>query len=396
MMPTDLVLTAVRLADGRGPFDVLIADGRVTDVVPSGGAASVPAAAERVDGTGRVVVPGLMDAHCHLDQSLMLADWSPIPESVTFLDKIHAAERLLISLTDPPLVERAAAFAWSMVANGTVAARSHASITPAVGLAGVEALLAVRERLAGSLRLQVVAFPQFGTRDPAVRQLMDEAMSLGCNVVGGMDPGLVDRDIEASLAWSFGLAERYDTPVDIHVHDPGLLGLYELNRLAAWTVRTSMQGRVVASHALCLGELDEDAIAATLEHLADAEVAVVSTANPNAAMPRPVELGARGVRFGLGSDTAHTSAPFGTSDMLKKANLVAQRHTYVTDAQLLTTLETASRMNGAILGVPVGEVQVGSVADLVVVGARTGAEAVASPSSGRVVIVGGRVRATRQ
>jgi cytosine/adenosine deaminase-related metal-dependent hydrolase len=156
-----------------------------------------------------------------------------------------------------------------------------------------------------------------------------------------------------------------------------------------------MQGRVVASHALCLGELDEDAIAPTLDRLAEAGVAVVSTANPNAAMPRPAELAARGVRLGLGSDAAHTSAPFGTSDMLKKANVMAQRHTYVTDAQLRGALEVTTGMNGAILGVPSGDVLPGSVADLVVVGARNGAEAVASPSSSRVVIVGGRVRATR-
>lgn len=51
---------------------ILIRDGRVVDVAPAGGASSseLGAGAERIDGDGKLAIPGLINAHTHLYSSL--------------------------------------------------------------------------------------------------------------------------------------------------------------------------------------------------------------------------------------------------------------------------------------------------------------------------------------
>ncbi len=63
----DWILREISVFDGAsviGPFDVLIEDGRVRELAPPG-AGTLPGAAE-LDGRGRTVLPGYVDAHTHL------------------------------------------------------------------------------------------------------------------------------------------------------------------------------------------------------------------------------------------------------------------------------------------------------------------------------------------
>jgi cytosine/adenosine deaminase-related metal-dependent hydrolase len=82
--------------------------------------------------------------------------------------------------------------------------------------------------------------------------------------------------------------------------------------------------------------------------------------------------------------------------MLRKANLLAQRHTWVADADLLAALDMASVRTAEILGLPTDAIVEGSVANLVIVDARNGSEAVASPGGRRTVIARGHVIADRR
>lgn len=51
---------------GRGPADLLIVDGRIAAVAPPGAVAEVPEGTERLDVTGLLVTPGLVDLHAHV------------------------------------------------------------------------------------------------------------------------------------------------------------------------------------------------------------------------------------------------------------------------------------------------------------------------------------------
>ncbi|MEW2546714.1 amidohydrolase family protein [Streptomyces sp. NPDC047002] len=61
----DLVLRRARIPHSAGSWDLVLRDGRIADVVPAGGA--LPPA-PTLDLEGRLVRPGLWDAHTHFDQ----------------------------------------------------------------------------------------------------------------------------------------------------------------------------------------------------------------------------------------------------------------------------------------------------------------------------------------
>src|SRR4051812_9053031 len=68
-----IVIENCSVIDGRGQapqrgMDVVIQDNRIAAVRPTGsGNGSAPAeGAVRIDGAGKTVMPGLIDAHCHM------------------------------------------------------------------------------------------------------------------------------------------------------------------------------------------------------------------------------------------------------------------------------------------------------------------------------------------
>lgn len=82
MTPLDLVIRHARVATAADVFDadIGIAQGRIVAL-----AAGLPAAAREIDAAGRVVTPGGVDGHCHLDQ--------PMPPPVRMADDFDTGTR---------------------------------------------------------------------------------------------------------------------------------------------------------------------------------------------------------------------------------------------------------------------------------------------------------------
>lgn len=95
---------------------------------------------------------------------------------------------------------------------------------------------------------------------------MNQAM--GCDVIGGPAPAGFDGNIEGHLNVVFDIAERHDARIDIHLHDPGTLGAFEIGRIADHTRALGMEGRVTISHAYCLGDLPLDQVRRVADILA--------------------------------------------------------------------------------------------------------------------------------
>ena len=69
----ELIITDVTLIDGTGSgpqagIDIRIADGRIAEIGPDLSAAS---GSETIDGSGKYVIPGLIDAHVHMDAPIV-------------------------------------------------------------------------------------------------------------------------------------------------------------------------------------------------------------------------------------------------------------------------------------------------------------------------------------
>jgi len=152
------------------------------------------------------------------------------------------------------------------LAAGTTHIRSHVDIDPETGAGHFEGVLAAREAYRDFLTVQLVAFPQGGllTR-PGALQMMEDAVKLGADCVGGLDPSTVERDPVRHLDTVFGLADRYGVEVDIHLHEPGVLGAFAVELIAERAKALGMQGRVTISHVFCLGMIEDDYLARLIE-----------------------------------------------------------------------------------------------------------------------------------
>ena len=87
--------------------------------------------------------------------------------------------------------------------------RTHVDVDVEIGLAGIEGVLEARERLAGRIDVQIVAFPQSGLLvRPGTAELLDRAIEAGADLVGGLDPAGFDGDPVGHLDVIFEIADR--------------------------------------------------------------------------------------------------------------------------------------------------------------------------------------------
>ncbi|MEV0828038.1 amidohydrolase [Nonomuraea rubra] len=354
------------------PADILVRDGRIDRV--SLGPIDAPAA-RVLDVAGQLVLPGLVEAHCHLDKTLYGGPWVPHSADDTLSGRISndLGRRAELGV---PSVTRIAALLERMAAAGTTHVRTHTDIDPEAGLRGVEA---VREAAAGSpIDVRQVAFPQHGVlTNPGTAELLEEALKSGVEAVGGLDPAGIDRDPVRHLDLVFGLAGRYGTHLDLHLHDGGSLGGWELELIIERTKALGLGGRVAVSHAYALGQLDDAYQDRLAEGLAEAGVAVVTAAVYSFPVPPVKKLRAAGVTVACGHDGIRDLwGPYGSGDMLERAMHLAYRSTFRRDDDIELALEAATVGGARALGLDDYGLAPGDRADLVVVPAGSPAEAV--------------------
>ncbi|MEU6711546.1 amidohydrolase [Nonomuraea sp. NPDC046802] len=368
------------------PADVLVRAGRIDRVAPG-----IDAPGALVVGIeGQLVLPGLVEAHCHLDKTLYGGPWVRHSADDTLAGRIgnDLSRRAELGV---PSVERISALLRRMSQAGTTHVRTHTDIDPQVGLRGVEA---VREAAAGSpVDVRQVAFPQHGVlTNPGTAELLEAALKNGVEAVGGIDPAGIDRDPVRHLDLIFGLADRYGAHLDIHLHDGGSLGGWELELITERTKALGLGGRVTVSHAYALGQLDDAYQGRLIQGFAEAGVALATAAVYSFPVPPIKRLRAAGVSVACGHDGIRDLwGPYGSGDMLERAMHVAYRSTFRRDEDIELALEAATYGGAGAIGLEGYGLAAGDRADLVVVPAGSAAEAVVVHPARTLVIKDGVV-----
>ena len=389
--PVDCLLGA-RLADGR-LVDVEIAGTTVAAVHPAG-----TVAADHWPGTvdlaGHMLLPAPAEPHAHLDKAL---SWGAIRPPMGDLRRAidswraHAAR-----MSTEDVLERARTQALRMLAQGTTAIRSHVDVL--LGdepLRGVEALLTLREELAGLLDLQLVALVGHEVPDAHVRA----ALAAGVDLVGGA-PHLAPDPLH-EMHRLLAIADAAGVGVDLHT-DEGLDGPVTLDAYAravrGWTAPAS------AGHCVRLGTLPAERRDAVIADVLASDVGVI--ANPitnlylqgwddDVATPRGLTAARAlldaGVRFAAGADNVRDPFnPLGRGDALETAMLlVVAGHLTVDEAYA-----AVSRGARDVLGLPEAAVRPGARADLLAVRGTDLVDVVANAPADRYVIHAGRLVAT--
>ncbi len=254
--------------------------------------------------------------------------------SGTLLEGITLWGELQPLLTHEGVKDRAREYLRWCIAQGILFIRSHVD-TCQPSLLGARALVEVRDELRGLIDVQLVAFPQHGfLRFPDGERLLDEALDLGVDAVGGIPHYERSReDGVRSVQLLMERAHRRGLPVDMHCDetDDPLSRFVEV--LAEETVARDMQGQVTGSHLTSMHSVDNAYFAKLLGLLTDARLMVVSnpllnmitqarsdTYPKRRGLTRVKELMEAGVNASFGHDCVLDPwYPLGAADMLDVA-----------------------------------------------------------------------------
>ncbi len=387
-MATDLLLRDVRPLGGEAT-DILIEKGRI---VRLGTGLAAPAGVAVEDGRNEILLPGLVEAHTHLDKSLWGLPWYKNEVGPRLLDKIDNERLNKRRLGIDPYQQSARQSIQSSLM-GSTHIRSHIDIDTDHGMWGVEGVMKMRDDYRDIIDVEIVAFPQSGMlRRPGTLELMDEAMKLGAEVVGGLDPCTIDRDPKGHLDAVFALCQRYGKPLDIHLHEPGEVGAFSMDMIIERTRALGMKGKVTISHAFCLGTPDPALIDPLIAQLAELDIAIMTTAPASRPAPPVKRLIEAGIRVCSGSDGIRdTWGPYGNADMLERAMFVGLRNNFRRDDELRIALDVCTSEGAKVMELDGYGLSQGCRADLVLVPGETLAQAIVTRSPKRRVVKGGKV-----
>ncbi len=396
----DLLLRRCRVPGRPGLSDVALVDGRIAAIETTGGEAREPVR-ETVDVGGKLVLPGFVDAHIHLDKALLMERVTP---GGTLADAIRVVGEAKRRFTGEDIRARACRVLDLAVAAGTTAMRTHVEVDPIVGLAGMEAVLPLKREYAAALDLQVCAFAQEGIlQAPGTEALLRRALSMGADLVGGC-PYNDTNGIE-HIAIVFRLAQEFDVDADFHVDffdEPDHLHIREIT---AETVRRGWQGRVAVGHLTELAALPPSEQDSIIASIAAAGIGVISLPATDLYLmgrrdERNVRRGltpirrllAAGVPVALASNNIRNPfTPVGTADPSHLAFLAAVAAHMGTPGQMRELVATLTTYPARIMRLPDYGLDVGSRADLVVWECEQPEDVVAALPPRALVVKNGRV-----
>ncbi|WP_103105691.1 amidohydrolase [Brevibacillus reuszeri] len=368
--------------------DLLIENGKITRIEPS--SEILEDGIPKKDAKGLLILPSMAEKHIHLEKTYYGGSWKATTPVKNLFER-HAEDRSLLPMYLRQAQDGAESILSLLVQTGVTHVRTHCHVDPQVGLGFLEGMLKAFNTFADRLSYEIVAFPHYGMLRTDAKSYVREALQNGATHVGGVDPGGVDGDIERSLATMMELAVEADADIDLHLHDPGHLGVFTIKRLAAMTEDAGWQGRVTVSHALGLGDVSPQEAKEVAERLAALGISIASTVPINRpTIPIPL-LHEAGVAVMLGNDSLTDNwTPFGSGDLLEKAGRLAERFRLTDERRLGEALGfvTEGRIPLDDAGNRIWPL-IGDEASLMAVEASCSAEAVARRAKRRVVLYQG-------
>ena len=365
-----------------------IEDGIIKEI-----ADDVPENAEEViDAKGYLAVPSLVDNHIHLDKGHYGGRWKAVVPMNNVAERIVEEQGFLKDfLLETP--KKAQALIDLITSNGATFLRVHVNIDPTIELDNLNIIKEVLENNKHKLDYEIVVFPQHGTLTTEYKGLLTKALEDDkVKVIGALDPATIDYDIEKSLKTTFDLAKKYDKEIDIHLHDRGTLGIYEINRIIDYTVSSNLQGKVQISHGLALGDISNNELDTIAKRLKEAKITINTTAPIDTkALSIPI-LQSHGISVNVVNDNINDHwSPFGTGDLIQRVSRAAEIFSMCDEVSLSEALGLVT--NGITPLDKEGKQvwpKVGDKANILFVKAESSAHLVARVCPERVILFKGR------
>jgi cytosine/adenosine deaminase-related metal-dependent hydrolase len=323
------------IADGA----VQVAGDRIVSVGPAGG---------RVDErfADAIILPGLVNAHTHLEYAAMGGFGDGLPFSPWISDHIRRKN----TQDRADLLDQARAGAAACLAGGvtTVADCCYAgTVAQAAGEAGLRAIVYLE------------GFSDWEGLEARIEAALD-ALPVSQLVTAGVSPHAPFTVTHADYAMLIGLARRRGLPVATHLLESDR----ESEHLDAFAGLLGPD--TVAIHAVLVNEAD-------IATLAELDVPVAHCPRSNALLGCGIapltDLLAAGVRVGLGTDSPSSAIDFDMWAEMRTAIMLQRARTGRADAlPAATALELATSRGADAIGLTgvVGTLAAGTQADLIV------------------------------
>jgi cytosine deaminase len=383
-MAFDLILRQARLADREGTLvDIAVAGGRFAAIAP-GLAADGP---EELLG-GRLVVPGLVETHIHLDKSCILDRCNIV--AGTLQEAIAQAAAAKRDFTEEDIYARGKRTLEKAILAGTMHMRTHVEVDPRVGLKGFHAIRQLARDYAWAIDVETCVFPQEGLlNDPGTEELLVQACAQGADLIGGCP--YTDTQPHEHIAHIFEIARRFDLDIDFHLDFDLDTSWMHLDEVCRHAVAAGYGGRVAVGHASKLSALPRARLLETAHRLATSGVAVtvlpatdlfLMGRDHEANVPRGVApaslLREHGVLCSIATNNVlNPFTPFGDCSLIRVANLYANVAQLGRPREIAACLDMVTTDAARLMNLPDYGIGVGKPADLLVLDCESGFSAVA-------------------
>ena len=400
----DLILRNALIAgaENEPPVDIGIEGGRIAAIE-----AGLDAAGDEIDLGGRLVSPGFIETHIHLDKSCLLDRCKSVEG--TLEEAISEVAKAKRNFQPDDVRERAMKTLEKCILQGTTHVRTHLEVDPVVGLRSLDGIQPLIEEYKWAVDLEICVFPQEGLlNNPGTDELMIEGLKRGCHVVGGAP--YTDSDPPGQIDRLFEMAREFDVDVDMHLDFGNTPEGMTIEHVCNRTEEYGWGGRVTVGHMTQLSTLEVPELERITRRLADVGVAVTVLPSTDLyLMGRhqdhnvlrgvvPIHRMLRhGVNCNLSSNNVlNPFTPFGDCSLIRMANLYANICQVGQIDDTIECFDMVTRRSAELLNLDDYGIEAGKSADLVVIDNKDRQGAVAELSQPLMGIKRGRVTFRRE
>ncbi|MDA1357602.1 MAG: amidohydrolase family protein [Proteobacteria bacterium] len=370
----DLILRNAVLVGGDGrTVDIGIEDGRIKAIE-----AGLAAEGETLDLGRRLLSPGFIETHIHLDKACIMdrcrSEKGDLAEAI---DEVTKSKK---EFSEEDVAARASRVLEKCVSHGTTHMRTHLEVDPGIGMRGFNGVFPLIEQWRWAIDIEICVFPQEGLlNNPGTDELMVEALRRGARVIGAAP--YTDSDPHGQIDRVFELAREFDVDIDMHLDFGEDAEQLDVDYVCDLTEVFDYGGRVTVGHVTKLSTATPAHFKATAKRMADAGVAVTVLPSTDLFLmgrvdEKSVKRGVTaahkllkdGVNCSLSTNNVlNPFTPFGDCSLLRMANLYANICQVGARAEIRDCFDMITSRSAGILGLENHGVHIGAPADLVVI-----------------------------
>lgn len=369
----DLIIRNARTrSTGEDLVSIAIQNGKIAEI----NARIDEKAKEELDAKGNLVTESFVNGHLHLCKvyTLDMAGQKTIEEyneggMGNALSSIASAASFKSNYDEKWIIKNVKSALDLAVKFGNTHIRAFADVDSKARLEGVKALLKAKEEYKDKVDLQIVAFPQDGiAREPGAYELVEEALKLGADVVGGIPWIEFSREDEQDHVDKMCfLAQKYNKDISMLCDDVGDAEERTFEMLIKKVIEMGWEGRATGQHCRAMMLYPENQFMKLCALLKKAKMGVISDPQTGPLHARVQDLIKQGIPVGLGQDDINDAYyPFGQNNMLEVAFLGAHLLRMCGDKDLETVYDMVTNMSAKVLGIKNHEIAAGGNADIVI------------------------------